>query len=148
METALRMTKINSLDPVFVDAIPEGVVSGKLYISIEFATSVHKCCCGCGMEVVTPFSPTDWKLTFDGVSVSLTPSVGNWSFPCRSHYWITNNAVRWAEDWSQERIETGRAHDRAGKGRQYGESQRSRPKAAETKSRQGIWSRLKTWFLG
>jgi hypothetical protein len=47
-----------------------------------------KCCCGCGHEVVTPFSPTDWKLTFDCVSVSLYPSIGNWSPPCRAHYFI------------------------------------------------------------
>jgi hypothetical protein len=39
----------------------------------------------------SPLSPTDWKLTFDGVSVSLHPSDGNWSFPCRSHYRIEYN---------------------------------------------------------
>jgi hypothetical protein len=37
--------------------------------------------------------------------VSLDPSIGNWSFPCRSHYWIRNNKVRWAENWSQARID-------------------------------------------
>lgn len=26
----------------------------------------------------------------------LRPSVGNWSFPCQSHYWIDNGRVRWA----------------------------------------------------
>jgi len=30
--------------------------------------------------------------------VSLAPSIGNWSFPCNSHYWITGNEVRWAAD--------------------------------------------------
>jgi len=43
-----------------------------------------------------PLGPTDWKLTFDGESVSLYPSVGNWNFPCQSHYWIQENKVRWA----------------------------------------------------
>ena len=29
-------------------------------------------------------------------TVSLHPSIGNWSFPCRSHYWIRGNRVVWA----------------------------------------------------
>jgi hypothetical protein len=50
-----------------------------IYISIRFATVGHKCCCGCGREVITPLSPTDWSLTSDGETVSLHPSIGNWS---------------------------------------------------------------------
>jgi len=34
--------------------------------------------------VVTPLSPTGWSLIFDGETVSLYPSIGNWNFPCRS----------------------------------------------------------------
>ena len=49
----------------FVQAIPEKLEDGTLYVSMDYATVVHKCCCGCGREVVTPLSPTDWKLTFD-----------------------------------------------------------------------------------
>jgi len=95
----------------FVEHIPDALEDATLYISIPFATAVHKCCCGCGSEVVTPLSPTDWKLIFDGVSISLTPSIGNWSFSCQSHYWIINNKVKWARKWSQEEIDAGRNHD-------------------------------------
>jgi hypothetical protein len=35
-----------------------------------------------------PISPADWQLAYDGDTVSLTPSIGNWGFPRRSHYWI------------------------------------------------------------
>jgi hypothetical protein len=42
--------------------------------------------CGCGKKVVLPLHPTHGKLTYDGETVSLSPSVGNWSFPCESHY--------------------------------------------------------------
>jgi hypothetical protein len=77
----------------FVDYMPDVPQEGTLYISIRFATAIHKCCCGCGNEVVTPLSPTDWKLIFDGDTVSLDPSIGNWSFPCQSHYWIRRNNV-------------------------------------------------------
>ena len=50
----------------FVTNIPDSVEPGYLYVSMEYATAAHSCCCGCGEEVVTPFTPTDWKMTFDG----------------------------------------------------------------------------------
>ena len=96
----------------FVEFIPDAIEEGKIYVSIDYATVVHKCACGCGKEVVTPLSPTEWKLVFDGKTVSLDPSIGNWGFPCRSHYWVKNNRALWAEDWSQSRIDANRAHDR------------------------------------
>lgn len=95
----------------FVDYIPDHLEDGRLYVSMKFATAVHKCVCGCGREVVTPFSPTDWELTFDGRTISLDPSIGNWNYPCQSHYWIKRSRVRWAPKWSRERIAAGRAVD-------------------------------------
>jgi hypothetical protein len=62
--------------------------------------------------VVTPLSPVDWTLTFDGKTVSLDPSIGSWDLPCQSHYWIKRGVVRWAARWSREEIESGRARDR------------------------------------
>ena len=56
---------------------------------------------------------------FDGKTVSLHPSIGNWSFACRSHYWVRNNRVQWAEDWSKERIDAGRIYDRRAKETYY-----------------------------
>ena len=80
----------------FVDLIPDTIEDGVLYVSVMYATALHLCCCGCRLEVVTPLSPTDWSLTFDGDTVSLRPSIGNYSFPCRSHYFIERNRIRWA----------------------------------------------------
>jgi hypothetical protein len=60
--------------------------------------------CGCGNEVVTPISPTGWTLNFYGDSVSLSPSIGNWSFKCRSHYFITKNKIRHAYSWDDWKI--------------------------------------------
>src|SRR5690242_17999017 len=102
------MNKVTTLTHQFVEFIPDQLQEGKLYISLEYATVAHKCCCGCGKEVVTPLSPTDWKLIFDGQTVTLDPSIGNWSFSCQSHYWIRNNSVRWAPRWSNDWIEAGR----------------------------------------
>ncbi|WP_155950839.1 DUF6527 family protein [Pseudoalteromonas lipolytica] len=89
----------------FVDYVPENIQSTTLYISLEYGTAVHKCCCGCGEEVVTPLSPSDWKLIFDGNSISLKPSIGNWSFKCRSHYFITKSRVVWCNDTGLQMIE-------------------------------------------
>jgi hypothetical protein len=79
----------------FVECVPEDLEDAVIYISLPYSTAVHKCCCGCGEEVVTPFSPRDWSLTYDGVSVSLHPSIGNWNFACESHYWIVRDNVMW-----------------------------------------------------
>lgn len=113
------MTRISTLTAVFVEFVPETVLDGHIYISLEYGTAVHRCCCGCGNEVVTPLSPTDWRVIYDGKTVSLDPSIGNWSFPCQSHYWIRNNRVRWARRWTREEIEAGRANDRAVKAGHY-----------------------------
>jgi hypothetical protein len=104
----------------FVEFIPEVLGEKTVYVSLRFATAVHKCCCGCGREVVTPLTPTDWKLIFDGKTVSLDPSIGNWSFPCKSHYWIENDRARWARAWGQNRIEKTRRMDATAKRKYFG----------------------------
>lgn len=103
----------------FVDLIPSSLKEGVLYISIRYTTAVHYCFCGCRNKVVTPLSPTDWKLVFDGEAVSLCPSIGNWAFPCQSHYWVTHDRVKWARKWSEEEIEIARREDRLYKERFY-----------------------------
>lgn len=116
--------KRNSIEHEFLECIPDKLREGVVYVSIPYSTAVHKCCCGCGSEVVTPLSPTDWTLIFDGRSVSLTPSIGNWSFPCQSHYWIKGDRVVWARRWSKDRISESRVQDREARARYYGTSDR------------------------
>lgn len=79
----------------FVDSIPEKILPGILYVSIRFSTAIHLCACGCGHEVVTPISPRGWKILYDGETISLSPSIGNWNFRCKSHYWIRKNCIEW-----------------------------------------------------
>jgi Family of unknown function (DUF6527) len=135
----------------FVEHIPEVLTLGVLYVCIPYATVVHTCCCGCGGEVVTPLSPTDWQLVFDGESVSLEPSIGNWSFACRSHYWIEHNQVRWARRWSEKEIEAGRAKDRIAKDRAFGGPPPRSSASADTtgrKPKRHLWQRLKQLWRG
>lgn len=102
---------IKILTPYFVDHFPEELEPGVLYLAMEFATSAHLCACGCARKVITPFSPTDWQMEFDGETVSLKPSIGNWSFPCRSHYWIRKCRIEWSADMSDGAIKLGRLRD-------------------------------------
>lgn len=111
--------KQHRLNHRFVEFIPDELEDGVLYVSMAYATVTHKCACGCGKEVVTPLSPTDWQLIFDGKAVSLDPSIGNWSFPCRSHYFIRKGAIRWAASMTQAEIVRSRAHDQAAKALHY-----------------------------
>lgn len=135
----------------FVDAIPDQIEEGTIYISLEYRTVMHKCLCGCGHEVVTPLGPTDWKLIYDGVSISLHPSVGNWSLSCRSHYWIDRNKVKWAGEWSDAEVAKGRAYDRSLKQSHY--APRTSPIAdsppqsdLQTEERKGVRAWIRKWI--
>ena len=134
----------------FVEFVPEELADGMLYVSIPYSTAVHKCCCGCGSKVVTPFSPTDWELSFNGKSVSLAPSIGSWSLKCRSHYWITHDQVEWARSWSREEIDAGRARDRRAKERYYPSADDQEvahePKKSGNKNKKSTWQRIKGWL--
>lgn len=61
-----------------------------LYVSKVFKTTIHKCLCGCGNKVVLPLTDQFWKLTDTDGKISMTPSVGSFNLPCKSHYIITN----------------------------------------------------------
>lgn len=102
---------ITQLRPRLVVAIPEDPETGVLYVSVEYATTLHLCACGCGHEIVLGISPDDWSVCWDGKAISVSPSVGNWSLPCRSHYFIRRNGIQWAKPWSDEKIARGRAVD-------------------------------------
>ena len=78
----------------YVDNIPEHLKEGILYVSMKYHTTAHLCACGCGERVVNPLNRKyGWVLTFDGQRVSLSPSIGNYQFPCHSHYYIKDNEV-------------------------------------------------------
>ena len=111
---------MTSIGHEFVHHIPprDQMESTVVYVSIPFATAVHLCCCGCGNEVVTPLDPNRWQLKFDGKSISLSPSIGNWSFDCKSHYWIRRNQVERARVWLEdEPKQTGHDRSHGAKGR-------------------------------
>lgn len=138
------------LEHRFVEHIPEQLQPGVLYVSMEYATSAHTCCCGCGEEVVAPFTPTDWKMTFDGETISLRPSIGNWTLKCRSHYVIDRSKVKEAGPWSDEQVEAERRRDRMSKASFYGQSPKVEPDAepAPPTTELGFWRRIWAQIFG
>jgi len=138
------MTRITRLETEFVESVPDKLEPGALYVSSRFATAIHLCCCGCGHEVVTPLNPAKWRLVEDGNRVSLHPSIGNWSLPCRSHYWIERGQVRWAGAFNTKQIAAVQARDRrdaiAARPSIVG------PRGKLTAGILAVWSSLTSWW--
>lgn len=124
--------------PEFVEFIPSELDDGRLYISERFQTASHTCACGCGSKVVTPLKSFGWKLINNKGAVSLSPSIGNWSQPCQSHYWIRNNRIEWAPKWSGEQIEYGRQRDSVDRNEYFEKRDQEKPLS--------IWERIKRFF--
>lgn len=103
---------MNTMRPEFVELAPSTLSPGVLYISERFKTALHLCPCGCGERVVTPLSPARWQLTRHGDTVSLHPSIGNWDYACRSHYFIRRNKIVWGGAFSEEGIAKVQARDK------------------------------------
>ena len=80
-----------------VHRMPNELNQGTLYVCFDCNVVAHLCACGCGEKVILPIDPDFWSIKYDGETVSLTPSIGNFQFPCKSHYWIKENRIVWAE---------------------------------------------------
>ena len=144
----------------FVEFIPDNPQNGLLYISQKYGTATHRCCCGCSEEVVTPLGPTDWTLQVVHGAITLYPSIGNWSFPCRSHYWIRDGKVVWARSMTKQEIEYGRAQDQRKRDAYFAEANRQKdvcsaalpsqqPNGPEQQSDwiDVAWKAFKKWFV-
>lgn len=135
------MLKTTRLRPEFVKHFPDILDEGVLYVSEEFTTAGHLCCCGCGEEVITPLNRAQWQLIKSGAGVSLHPSVGNWKFACKSHYWIRNNQVIEAAPLSNAAIENVKKRDRRDKKSYIEQVNTAAP-------RPSLFHRILGWFRG
>lgn len=120
-----------------VKVMPQDLQNGILYVSLEFGTAHHLCACGCGLKVRTPLSPAEWELQETSLGPTLRPSIGNWQFPCKSHYLIQKGAVVWSNQWSDARIAAGRETEQR-KLREYLDSRRP--------ANPNWWRRLLQWM--
>ena len=96
-------SRISELRPLFVEQFPDDFESGILYVSMQHAICGHLCACGCGEKVITPLSPKQWKIAYNGEDVTLYPSIGNYAFACQSHYFLTNGNIIWVGERDVEK---------------------------------------------
>ena len=135
--------RLTTITPEFVELVPAQLEPGVLYISERYKTVLHKCCCGCGQDVVTPLSSAQWQLQRAGNSVTLYPSVGNWSFPCQSHYWIRRNKIVWAAAMTPAQIARARQLDQWDISEYIHAINASK---SHTTDRASTWKRVRVWF--
>ena len=136
--------KLRQIAPEFVDEIPRELDPGTLYVCCRYRAVKHLCACGCGVVINTPLHPTGWTLICNGVSVSLWPSIGNWSEKCQSHYYIRNNTIHWTSKWSRHKIlKTRRAReleiDQYFSANTYPETDHSVPKELSMRLSLRVW---------
>lgn len=105
------MSRIDHLTHVFFCEIPGKLRPGVLYVSYRYRTAIHLCACGCGIEVVTPLRPSGWRLSVRKRKATLSPSIGNWSLPCKSHYFVERGRILWSYAFTAEEIDVARRAD-------------------------------------
>lgn len=131
--------RISKIRPEFVELMPSPLQPGILYISRKYRTASHLCACGCGERVVTPLSESRWQVTYEDSEVSLHPSIGNWNYACRSHYWIWRSNIEWAGEMSAMRIARIQKRDQLDRA---GEIERINRAKSEGGTEEGIWKRF------
>ena len=138
--------KVNTITPLFVSSIPEILEEGKLYINEEDEIALHKCCCGCGEEVVTPLNPAGWRIIKNRQTVvTMRPSIGNGQNQCRSHYFITNNHVDWLNKMSPHLTAMAQARDHRDREKYIAEKNAARA-SQKSNGEHGLLAILKSWF--
>lgn len=87
-----------------VERIPDALAAEVVYVSEEYEMAALRCPCGCGHRVLL--------LLGDGHTVSeingwaeVSPSIGVWDAPCKSHFFVREGKVIWATPYSQAAID-------------------------------------------
>ena len=73
---------------LLVETMPQVFEEGILYFSKSFSTAIHLCACGCKSITVTPINERKWQFSISDGKPTLSPSIGNFNIPCKSHYYI------------------------------------------------------------
>ncbi len=105
------MSGPSSLTFVTCERFPSSPEPGIFYYSEDFRSSLHLCACGCGSHVVLPIKPAGWALAHTADGFSLSPSVGNREFECRSHYLLKRGQIIWLPPMSDGEAAASRARD-------------------------------------
>ncbi len=125
---------MNTISLRHVRYLPRELELGILYVSAEYAVAGHLCACGCGNKVITPLGPAEWTFSERNEHPTLSPSIGNWQLPCRSHYIISGGQILWSFQWSETQIAAGRRDEDLRRQAYYSSLER------------GMWARFWRWL--
>ena len=77
-----------------IDLVPalSSMFPGILYYDKQSGLSFHKCACGCGDIIILEHN---YKWNIDENTITISPSIGRMTAPCKSHYFIRNGKVVW-----------------------------------------------------
>jgi hypothetical protein len=88
-----------------VERLPPALADNVVYVSEEFEVAALKCACGCGHQVNLLLGDGH-TIHDEGGLADISPSIGVWDAPCRSHFWIHKGRVLWADQWSEADIQS------------------------------------------
>ena len=133
--------KLSARQFLILSAILVGLTSGLAAVSVKYV--VHS------INQLVTFYSTNYEEFF---LFALFPTIGNWSVPCRSHYWIERSRVRWSHAMSTFEIDRVRQRDRAAVEYQARPSMRAQtpaitPPTQQSRPTTSFWQRLRR-FLG
>ena len=86
-----------------VHRLPEALAENVVYVSDEYELAALKCACGCGHRISLLLGDGHKVDEFEGLA-DISPSIGVWDSPCKSHFWVRNGKVLWAEEFSDAEI--------------------------------------------
>ena len=83
--------------------------------------------------------PAKWQLsTTSNGRITLYPSVGNWKYACKSHYWIEKNRVIDAGQMEEYEIEAVQRRDRRDRKRYIAKAN------AKSEQERSVWGRIRS----
>lgn len=86
-----------------VERIPTDLEDGVVYLSEEYEIAALKCACGCGHTITLLVGDGHQVDNLDGVP-DISPSIGAWDAPCKSHFCVKKGEIVWAGTMSGEAI--------------------------------------------
>lgn len=117
-----------------VERVPKVMEAGVVYHSQEFELAGLLCACGCGHQV-TLLVPDSHQVTDQDGWATVSPSIGVFDAPCKSHFIIRAGHVHWMPAFS------------AGEAASIMRAQVARHVAQDRKPL-SLWARILAWIAG
>lgn len=87
------------------ERLPPRVGPFEFYYSRRFEMAALSCACGCGHRVMLNLLDQHQLVIEDGLP-TVTPSILVSDAPCLSHFFVRRGEALWAEQWSQQKVDS------------------------------------------